>query len=935
MDSLKEARSDAARYRLGPAAVVRLAGSPVAALDGLRCARSWETAQELVRLRAEIDIARGELSDRLHAAIGAAGDGERKARLVAVRRAVHRGRRVDPARLADLPAGLVAPVGEWLARLARRDGLLGALEEQLKDDQAASYESLRASAALPAFQLGLVHANPDMFWALRKWSDTGRAPQRQSVLRLAQYLARSAAKTSPYSTFTSSGLAAWSRSDDVVGAPARLGIAAATATEISIGSLHRIARAVYERPEVAGDCRVRINPSATVADEVLVFLGRRPVEHVHSLALTPTLRRVLELTGHESTLGGLRDRLLARAADERQVDVFLRRLVTLGVLELVPPLADQAPDPVADLRAWLRRLGRPGLARLDRTLHGVHEALSSYPTITAPGDRVPVRDAVIRGLDAALREVGDHAHLDSPKLTQEFGRYSFYENAVHPGTAAVLDRKSWQPLLDDLDAVRTLLGLIGPDLPFKLALGALFRSRYPAGAEVPLVVFYRDVLAEQSAAASSDPAAGGPRRPALSRFAGEDSPVEAVRELHRLRAAGKRLLGGRTPDADGVVRVGPEEVRALAEEWPSWVRTPTSVAIYCQLADAARGDDERGEDKRGDDAHGGPELVVNNINCGFGRGRNRVRQILDGLDLHAGAPAEPGLAAGRDDVLFAEFEAVARSAVNVRKPGVRLAVDYPGVRSVREREDLLPVNDLYVRRGGDGLLALVSRRLGRPICPVHPGLGDRLLPPAARFMVEAFGESNTWFGAHTELRMTSDPRADSGVRRLPRLMVGKVVLRRAMWLTRADRLPRRADAATDAAWLLRIAGWLAEHGIPERCFVTVLDSATLGQSGQSGQSGQNGQNGQGGQNGQNGQGGQSGQNGQGGPSENGRGPNNGVKPNYVDFASMLLLLGLERRLTEPNAIVQISEMVPDPGQVRGERVAEYIVELNEPGVRYV
>jgi hypothetical protein len=219
---------------------------------------------------------------------------------------------------------------------------------------------------------------------------------------------------------------------------------------------------------------------------------------------------------------------------------------------------------------------------------------------------------------------------------------------------------------------------------------------------------------------------------------------------------------------------------------------------------------------------------------------------------------------------------------------------------MRGSDDLLPVNDLYVRCGDDGLLALVSRRLGRQICPVHPGLGaDRLLPPTARFMIEAFGESNTWFGPHTELRMVSDPRADNGVRHLPRLMVGHVVLRRAMWMTRADRLPRRADAASDAAWMLRMAGWLAEHGIPERCFVTVLDPASLGQG------------------------------------ENGQGPSNDTKPNYVDFASMLLLLGLERRLTEPNAIVQISEMAPDPGHVRGERVAEYIVELNEPGVTYV
>ncbi|MFD8004148.1 lantibiotic dehydratase [Streptomyces mirabilis] len=887
MDTLWEARPDSARYVLGPAAVVRLAGSPVAALDGLRCARSWHTAQELVRLRAEITDATGALSDLLHAAIGAAGDGELKARLVAVRRAVHRGRRVDPARLADVPADVLTPVREWTARVAERDRLLAALPGWLEEDWAASYESLRDAARVPAFQLGLVHANPDMFLTLRKWFGTGRAPQRQSVLRLAQYLARSAAKTSPYSTFTSSGLAAWGRADDIVEWSGRLAegrLVAATATEISVGSLHRIARALCERPEFVGGCRVRINPSATATDGALVFLGRRPVEYVHTLALTPTLRRVMELTTRESTLDDLRGRLRALASDGHQADVFLRRLVALGLLELVPPLADQTPDPVADLRAWLHAHRQPGLERLDRTLHGVHEALSTYPTITAPADRVAVRDAVIRGLDTALREVGDHAHANNPKLAKEFARYSFYENAVYPGTTAVLDRRSWQPLLDDLDAVRTLLGLIGPDLPFKLTLGSLFQSRYPDGVEVPLLVFYRDVLAEQSAGAGSDPAPAGPSALAHSRFAGPDSPVEAVRELYRLRTASKRLLGERTPDRDGVVRVRPEEVRALAETWPDWVRTPTSVAVYCQLADAAHG----------------PELVVNSIGCGFGRGRNRVRQILDVLDLRADLPAEPGLAASRGDVLFAEFEAVARSAVNVRKPGVRLVVDYPGVRSVREADDLLPVNDLYVRRGDDGLLALVSRRLGKRICPVHPGLGaDRLLPPAARFMLEAFGESNTWFGAHTELRMTSDPRADNGVRHLPRLMVGNVVLRRAMWMTRADRLPRRADATTDAAWMLRMAGWLAEHGIPERCFVTVLDPAALGQG------------------------------------ENGQGPSNDTKPNYVDFASMLLLLGLERRLAEPNAIVQISEMVPDPGHVRGEHVAEYIVELNEPGVTYV
>jgi hypothetical protein len=769
-------------------------------------------------------------------------------------------------------------VRAWTDRLATRDRLLAALPDTLEQEWAASYESLCHNAELPAFQQGLVHANPDLFLALRKWLDTGRPPQRQTVLRLASYLARSAAKTSPYSTFTGSGLAAWG--DGEVEPDPRA--PQTTTTEISVGSLHRIARALCERPEFLEGCPVRVNPSATVRDDTVIFLGRRPAEQVHTLALTPIVRRVFELVTPGITLGELRNGLAAGAASARQVDVFVRRLVAVGLVELVLPLADQAPDPVADLAAWLRRHRWHGLERLDRTLGGLHEALVSYPTIGSPDDRVAVRDAVVRGLDAALREVGEHSHERNPKLAREFARYSFYENAVFPGTAAVLDRRRWQPVLDDLDAVRTLLGLLGPDLPVKLALSSFFQSRYPADARVPLLAFYRDVLAVQAVGPSSDPAVWQLRL-AHHRFATEDSPVEAVRELHRLRAAVKRLLGERTPDVDGVVRIDPDELRALAREWPEWVRTPTSIGVYCQLAET------------GDR----PELVVNMVSCGFGRGRNRVRQILDAVDLGGDAPSEPGPAEGHDGVLFAEFEAVARSAVNVRHPGVGLVVDYPGVRSVREESDRVPVNDLYVRRGENGLLQLVSERLHRPICPVHPGLAaDRLLPPAARFMIEAFGEANTWFGPHSELRITTELRDDGGVRRLPRLMVGDVVLRRAMWLTRADRLPRRADAASDAAWLQDIAGWLATHGIPDRCFITVLDPATLAHRNEA------------------------------------QGTGNDTKPNYLDFASLLLLLAAERRLAAPDAMVQITEVLPETGQVRGEHVTEYIVELNEPGVTH-
>lgn len=862
-------------YVTSPAVVVRVAGSPAAAVRGLRGERGWPIAQRLVELRARIASEAGALSDLLYAVISAVGDGETKAGLVAVRRAVHRVRRMDAAKLAVVPSGLRDRLDAWLALIAERDELLSALPRAVEQDWVASYDALRDAAGGASFQQGLVHANPDVFLALRKWLDTGRPAQRQTVVRLASYLARSATKTSPYSTFTSSGLAEWGTSERLVDFADRPD--PVTVTEVSVGSVHRIARALVEHPAVVGNCLVRPNPSLTVWEGKACFLGARPAERLHTLAWTDAVRQVVELATPAVTL----NELTAALTGDRGA-AFVRKLLTLGLLEVVPLLADQSLDPLTDLLAWLRQQRPADLTRLDGMLRQLRDTLRGYPSVVDPGDRVAARDTVIRRLGAALCEVGEHSQQRNPKLAKEFVRYSFYENAVLPKAAAVLDRERWRPLLDDLDAVRLLLGLIGPDLPGKLTYASLFRSNYPAGARIPLLVFYRDVLTERASARPASPAGEQLRLP-HGRFATADSPVEAVRELYWLRLASKRLLGERPPGSDGVVRVDADDVRALATEWPVWVRSPSSIAAYCQLVGSATD----------------PELVVNNVHCGFGRGRNRVRRIMDAAGQRPDVPPEPGLVLERDGVQFAEFDLVSRSAVNVRQAGVRLAVDYPGTRGTRTQDDLVALDDLHVELGEDGLLRLVSARLGARICPVHPGLGaDRLLPPAARFMIETFGESSTWFGPHTELRIGSDLRDQGDVLHLPRVAVGGVVLRRAMWMVRADRLPRRSNATTDAAWLLDVAEWLAANGIPTRCFVSVLGSAVLGHEEET---------------------------------EIGR---NDTKPSYLDFSSMVLLLGLERRLTEPDALVQISELLPDTEDVLGDHVTEFIVELNDPGVTH-
>lgn len=211
--SVDEGRSPGGRsWRLGAAPLVRLAG-PVSALAGLRCERSFAQIERLIALDAWLGAEGAALSEALYAAIGTVGDPSARPGLVGLRRALHRARMPgprewNPALATLLPTDLAQRVEQWVQRYAERKGVHDDLPEMLAQEREGARARLRQALAHPGFRRALSQAAPTLLDDVDKWLvDQRHQLKPQKLLRLVKYLARAAAKTSPYSTFMSAGLA--------------------------------------------------------------------------------------------------------------------------------------------------------------------------------------------------------------------------------------------------------------------------------------------------------------------------------------------------------------------------------------------------------------------------------------------------------------------------------------------------------------------------------------------------------------------------------------------------------------------------------------------------------------------------------------------------------------------------------------------------------
>ncbi|GAB3896394.1 hypothetical protein GCM10029964_077670 [Kibdelosporangium lantanae] len=221
--------------------VLRVAGLPADSLRRLRFI-AFDLADELARSRTWLHTEGSALADALHAVIGAARSS--KPALVGLRRALHRvrspGARGWNAETAALvPTDTADRIRAWVEVLHRCQRMTAELPDVLAAEWVAKEAVLKDIAAHPHFRRALAYASPALSTELTKWL-AGKRPRRQSLIRLAKYVARATAKTSPLSTFTLSGPGTWttgtpSTLHDVVGMAELDGVPGSTSARRGTG----------------------------------------------------------------------------------------------------------------------------------------------------------------------------------------------------------------------------------------------------------------------------------------------------------------------------------------------------------------------------------------------------------------------------------------------------------------------------------------------------------------------------------------------------------------------------------------------------------------------------------------------------------------------------------------------------------------------------
>ncbi|WP_129842993.1 lantibiotic dehydratase [Streptomyces sp. RFCAC02] len=879
-------RPEGRAYVVAPVFGVRVAGLPVAAVESLRAPRAWAAADRLAQDAARLAADGARLADTLHDAIADPSRAPVKPLLVALRRSLFTGRRptarsLAPEVLATLPDGLARGIRGWDERRLAHTEETAALPALLAAETRAADGAIAAAASAPDFRRALALSSPTLSADLADWlAGPGRPADRKARLSLARYVARAAAKTSPYVSFAYSGFGRWTAA----------GPAVRTADDLSWRSVVELDRAQTTRlwaalvrcPAVRDRARLRVNPTASDDGMRVWFLAAGTAERLAGVPSTGSVRHVLaEVRGTPGlTLAGLRQRLGGGAGTARGLEA----LIDAGLLELLPPHGDQCPDPLAALDTWLAGTLPPDEPERPALLASVRRIRAALP----PGGTPDTAPAAAR---AALETTFTELTGAPPRLPE---KNLCLETAVLPGTAAHAALPDWTPVLDDLDAVRRLLSVFDLELPVKLAAAADFAARYGPDAVVPALAFYRAVHADGQDAAPE--LAGGLRALLHNPLVPHPrtlltSPVARMRELGAVRKEVWSLLGAGPDARPAPVRVDPDLPARLSAGRPPWIRALDSVCAYVQPV--------TGPD--------GLRVVLNAMTAGHGRGLGRLHHLVG---LAGGEVPEPdGLRAPPGPELRAEYRGELASALNLRPPTTDAALAYPfgagpGTGGAPEPPPLSPADLTVTTDPATGLLTLRAPD-GRPVRPLHLGLvAEHWLPPALRFLVRVFGDPSTVMPPGWLFRAGARVPDAGVVERWPRLDVGRVTLARACWRLRAGDFPVPARGESQAAHLVRFAGWLRDHGAPARFFARVVDpSVTLDEGMRDGM--RDGLVGK------------------------------ARKPFWTDAASPPLLAGLVRAVTAapPGALVVLEEALPDPADAphhahHGPRVTEYLVQLS-------
>jgi lantibiotic biosynthesis protein len=624
---------------------------------------------------------------------------------------------------------------------------------------------------------GLLIGARELAHELRRSSHAPRPSARRKLLR---YLIRMSTRPTPFGAFAGVGLARW-------GARTTLELsttAGRTRTRPDMEWLLRLVATLESRREIRRYLSLVANPYATIRGDRVLLPERLPRgEHsspIVSLRATGLVRRVLALAREPIAYDELMRHLeeAAPAAEPARIEALVTELweQTLLITDLWPPLTTDSPaayvvDRLADI---------PAAQAVRSQLMALMDSMAAWDSLP-PDDAAEAFDGLV---DRARALFGGSSSL--PVMVDT--ALDLKANEIHVDVGNEIAR-----------AAELLIRLTpAPNGPSYLAgYRQAFESRYGHAREVPLLELLDPVFGlgppwSFHGGAGVSPEKAGQRGRILLELA-----IDALRQRRR------------------VVHLDPAALGQL-ESWSGTQDTlPASIDLYAFIVAESRACLDRGQFQ----VVVGPNLGTD----AAGRNLGRFADLL-GADARRAiqciAEAEQD---GRTAQIDAELVYLPRSfhAANVVvRPAARehelVLGATPGVPQART----IPVQDLVVgTRGGRFYVRWPAAEVDVIASAGHM-LNTMNAPAVVRFLTEVRRDGMAQLSGF-------DWGPAAGFPVLPRVQVGRVVLRPAEW--RIDARLREMELPADdaCAFAARLAAWRERWDVPRFVALSAGDNRLL------------------------------------------------------------------------------------------------------------
>jgi hypothetical protein len=844
IDMNPTAVSGARRGECFPLLVVRAAAGAFEDLVRLDLAEAPRLFGEARSVRARLAALAESLRDEAFAAVRGCEDAALRRALIAAKRDLFNGRMLDTKAVTALqPANLpsFAPYVAALQELGEAERLAAATFDK---EVAVARRELRALGAREALQRPLVLSSSVFLEQLRRYvARDGHPPTAKDLdieRGLMKYLPRMHAKTSPFSTFCHLASARLEDLDDdsIVRPDGVTG--AHTLSRINNYVWVMLRPLVPSVPAIAERLPVRVNPTLTAtADEFRFLINIRNIESFQSIPVLEGLREIAEMAADAPPLALLIDRVNgAEIIDGTRAEVraFIDRLLDAGFLEFDFGISGTDPDwdravvrmlePVAD--------GCAPAADVIASLNALRGQAVAFGTTDADGRTEILRrcNEQLRGARVSLGQMAGvdpaapvHGPLDlSVGLTIKnvdrgvmiADQLLLYEDSVMNGEL-LLNRRHLDPIADSLARLSDDLAFTDGVEGERHQMLCYFTAKYGEIATVPLIRFYEDYFrdckiaeqaAEQVAKAKGEP-------PAPVSYPGSEAHRVALESLNAETqrwsdAIAARLIGRRVREEQ--VNIEREDMDAAFAAVPLTRVGADSSSAFVQLA---RVDGEMA-------------VVLNMIGPGYGKSMSRFLHLFP---PHCTEAVREANARASSKTRLVELRDASSHNANLHPPLLDYEISSPGAQTSFRRENQLPVTDLAVRVGDDGLLWLIRASTGERLEVLDLGFqGLNGRSQMFRLLARGFTRAHyvrrmLLFRAATiawerTLKRGSDSADEITAR--PRVVYDRrIVLQRRTWTVPLHRLPLRLRGESDAAYFSRIDEWRIAHGMPEYVFAFV------------------------------------------------------------------------------------------------------------------